>query len=87
MGESGVTEAELARAKKDMLEGRRQARANDASLAGSLLRLADEGEGWAQVAERDAALQAVTLAQANAAWRKFIKPEAFVISTVGDFKD
>jgi len=87
MSESGVTEDELARAKKDMLEGRRQARANDASLAGSLLRLADEGEGWVQVAERDAALQAVTLAQANAAWRKLIKPDSLVISTVGDFKD
>jgi len=86
MGEQGITEAELARAKKDILEGRRQARADEGQLASTLLRLADDRETWAQVAERDAALQAVTLAQANAAWRKLIKPAGFVISTVGDFK-
>lgn len=86
MSEQGIGEAELARAKKDILEGRRQARADEGQLAGTLLRLADEGESWAQVAQREAALQAVTVAQANAAWRKLIKPDGFVISTVGDFK-
>ena len=85
MADQGITEAELARAKKDILEGRRQARASEAQLARSLLNLADEQETWADVAREEARLQAVSLAQTNAAWRKLIKPDGFVTSTAGDF--
>lgn len=87
MGEQGVSEAELARARNDILEGRRQARADDGTLSGVLLSLADENETWADVAKREAQLRAVTTEQINAAWRRHVKPDGFVISTVGDFKD
>ncbi|MCV2355206.1 insulinase family protein [Paucibacter sp. B2R-40] len=87
MNETGITEAELVRAKKDLAEARLQSRASEAQLAGTLNLLADRSKDWAYVAARDAAIQAATLEQANAAWKRHIKPEGFVISTVGDFKD
>lgn len=84
--EQGISEAELARAKKDLLEERKQSRADEGALAAGLLSLADRGESWADAGRRDAALQAVTLAQANEAWRKHLRLDGFVISTAGDFK-
>lgn len=82
----GVTEAELARAKQDILEGRKQGRADPSALAGGLTSLAERGETWAAAQKRDDALAAVTVEQANAAWRKHIDAKNFVISTAGDFK-
>ncbi|MCV2357561.1 insulinase family protein [Paucibacter sp. TC2R-5] len=87
MNETGISEAELQRAKKDLAEARLQARASEAQLAGTLNLLVDRSKDWAYVAARDAAIQAATLEQVNAAWRRHIKAEGFVISTVGDFKD
>ncbi len=86
MSAEGVTAVELARAKKDILEGRRQGRADTSTLAGSIGGMADRGETWSAVQQRDDALAAVTVEQANAAWRKYIKGENFIISTAGDFK-
>lgn len=87
MAEAGISEAELQRAKKDLAEARLQSRANEAQLAGTLNLLADRSKDWAYVAARDAAIQAATLAEVNAAWRRHIDAAGFVISTVGDFKD
>ncbi len=86
MARDGVTAAELARAKHDILEGRKQSRADSGALAGSLAGMAERGETWARAQQRDERLAAVTVEQANAAWRKHIKAENFVISTAGDFK-
>lgn len=86
MAVQGVTAAELARAKKDILEDRKQGRADPGALAAGLSSLAERGETWAAAQQRDDALAAVTVEQANAAWRKHIKAENFVISTAGDFK-
>lgn len=87
MSRDGITDAELARAKSDILAGLRQGRADDGNLAAALLGMAERGDTWKTVAERDAALQAVTVEQVNAAWRKRIAVDGFVVSTVGDFKD
>ncbi|MEO6278852.1 pitrilysin family protein [Roseateles sp.] len=86
MAADGVTAAELARAKKDILEGRKQGRADPGALAGGLTSLAERGETWAAAQKRDEALAAVTVEQANAAWRKHIDAKNFIISTAGDFK-
>jgi len=86
MSAQGLTAAELARAKKDILEGRKQSRADPGALAGGLTSLAERGENWAAAQKRDDALAAVTVEQANAAWRKHIKADNFVVSTAGDFK-
>lgn len=86
LAKDGITETELARAKKDLLEGWRQARANDGGLAGSLNWFTEIGKDWlSQEGAMETRLQAVTVADANAAWKKFIKPEGYVISTAGDF--
>ncbi|MCV2363290.1 insulinase family protein [Paucibacter sp. DJ1R-11] len=85
MATVGVSEAELARAKKDVLEGRLQGRADDGQLTATLSHLAERGEGWPAVAQREAQIRAVTLEQVNTAWARHIKRETFVISTAGDF--
>lgn len=86
MTAQGLTAAELARAKKDILESRRQARADPGALAGGLTSLAERGKTWAAAQQRDDALAAVSVEQANAAWRKHIDASRFIISTAGDFK-
>ncbi|MBW8845131.1 MAG: insulinase family protein [Burkholderiales bacterium] len=86
MTAEGITAAELARAKRDMLESRKQARTELVSLTGTLGTLAERAQTWAAVQKDDDDLTAVTVEQANAAWRKHIKPDHFVISTAGDFK-
>jgi zinc protease len=86
MTDSGVTAAELDRAKKDIAEGRRQSRADLGSLTQGVQILAEHGETWADAQRRDEAMAALTVEQVNAAWRKHVRPEAFVISTAGDFK-
>jgi zinc protease len=85
MTADGVTAAELSRAKQDILEGRKQGRADPGSLAGGLSSLADRGETWAAAQARDDRLAAVTVEQVHAAWRKHIQPGGFIISTAGDF--
>ena len=86
MSKQGITPVELARAKKDILEGRKQGRSNTGALTGALATLAERGETWAATQARDDAVAAVTVEQANAAWRKHVRPDGFVISTAGDFK-
>lgn len=87
MTADGITAAELARAKKDMLESRKQARAEIGALAGMLGSLAERAQTWAAVQKDDDELAAVTVEQANAAWRKHIRLDRFVVSTAGDFKN
>lgn len=86
MAADGVTQAELDRAKKDILEGRKQGRADPGALAGAVAGQAERGETWAAAQARDDKLAAVTVEQANAAWRKHIDAGRFIISTAGDFK-
>ncbi|MCE4554530.1 M16 family metallopeptidase [Roseateles cellulosilyticus] len=86
MARDGVTAAELARAKEDILEGRKQSRADLGALAGGLLTLAERGRTWASAQRHDDQLAAVTVEQANEAWRRHIQAAHFVISTAGDFK-
>jgi zinc protease len=84
--DDGFTQAELDRARNDVLQGRRQQRSNDRALAGTLLSHIDTGEDWLTGAERgDQARRDVTLDQVNDALRRTLKPDAWVISTAGDF--
>ena len=86
MSAHGVTAAELARNKRSFLEGRKSTRIAPGQLAGSLAALAERGETWSLFQRQDDAIASVTVEQANAAWRKYIKAEDFIISTAGDFK-
>ncbi|MFG6440467.1 M16 family metallopeptidase [Roseateles sp. LKC17W] len=85
MSAEGVTTAELARNKKSFLEGRKPTRLAPDQLAGYLAALAEKGETWNLFQRQDDAIAAVTVEQVNAAWRKHIKAENFIISTAGDF--
>ena len=85
MSRDGITEAELARCKHAVQQTLQQARNNDEILADELLRQLDNGEDWGTDEGRDHELAGLTLAQVNAAWRKYIQPDQFVIVTVGDF--
>jgi len=48
--------------------------------------LEDVGQTWAYAAPRDSVLETITVEQTNAASRKYVKPDDFLISTAGDFK-
>jgi zinc protease len=82
----GFTAQELVEGQRGLLNFRRLSRAQDASLAGSLANNLYLGRNFALAARTDAALSALTLAQVNAALRKYIRPEQFVIAVAGDFK-
>jgi zinc protease len=86
MSARGVTAAELARNKKSFLEGRKSTRMAPGQLAGYLIALAERGETWDLFQRQDDAIAAVTVEQVNAAWRKYIHAENFIVSTAGDFK-
>ena len=82
----GFTEAEVAHAKRALLQARRIARAQDGALAGGLVNQAYLGRTWDYAAKIDAGIEAVTVASANAALRKYLNPGAFAWSYAGDFK-
>jgi zinc protease len=86
MSRDGITAEELERARHDVLEARKRGRARDGGLAGTLNFMAETGKHWDEEARLDARIAAVTLAQANAAWRKYVQTGAFLVSTAGDFE-
>ena len=82
----GFTEAELRDARAGLLNFRRLSRAQDGALANRLAADLHLGRTMAWSAALDEALGRVTLEQANAALRRYLKPETFVIGLGGDFK-
>jgi zinc protease len=82
----GFTEAEVATAKRALLQARRISRAQDGALAGGLANQAYLGRTWDYAAKIDAGIEAVTVASANAALRKYLNPAGFAWSYAGDFK-
>jgi zinc protease len=83
--QDGYTAQEIESAKKALLEERRIARAQDGELAGSLVSQDYLGRDWSDTARQDKAVEDVTLAQANAALRKYISADAMATVYAGDF--
>ena len=83
----GFTEKEVATAKVALMQARRLARTQDAGLAGGLVLQSYLGRTWDFAAKTDAGIEAVTVASANAALRKYLDPAKFAWSYAGDFKD
>jgi len=81
----GFTAAEVADAKKALLQERALARTQDARLASELVRQSYLGRTFAYSAQLDAQIAALTADQVNAALRKYVKPGAFVDVFAGDF--
>jgi zinc protease len=82
----GFTDVELRDARAGLLNFRRLSRAQDGALANRLATDLNLGRTMAWSAELDKAIAEVTLEQANAALRRHLKPETFVIGVGGDFK-
>jgi zinc protease len=82
----GFSAAEFEAGKRGLLNFRRLGRAQDARLAAGWVANLYLDRTYAVSAEVDAKLEALTLEQVNAALRKYLKPEQFVLGLAGDFK-
>ncbi|MEO7010243.1 MAG: insulinase family protein, partial [Caldimonas sp.] len=82
----GYTAQELSEGQRGLLSYRRLSRAQDASVAAALANNLYLDRTFAVSAQVDAALAALTLEQVNAALRKYVTPDNFVIAFAGDFK-
>ena len=83
----GISEQELADAKKSMMQERENGRAQDANLAGAHIGNFKANRSFTRAAELDTQIQSVTLAQANAVIKKYIMPSKFLHVYAGDFNN
>ena len=84
--EGGVTEQELRDAVSARLVAREQSRAEDGNVASMLTGHLQFGRDMQFEIDRDAAYQALTVEQVNAAIRKHFRPESLSVFVAGDFK-
>jgi zinc protease len=82
----GFSAQEVAEGQRGLLSFRRLSRAQDGTVAAGLSNNLYLGRTFAISAKVDAALAALTPAQVNAALRKHLHPESFVLVFAGDFK-
>nr|WP_157360117.1 pitrilysin family protein [Caldimonas brevitalea] len=82
----GFTAAELEQGRQGLLSFRRLSRAQDRNLAGTLAENLYLRRDFKVSQQVDEALTRVTLAEVNAALRKYLKADRFVIGVGGDFK-
>jgi len=83
--QEGFSDQEVADAKAGLLQERRLARAEDASVAGSLTSQLYLGRTFATQGETDAKIEKLTPGEVNAALRKYLKAPEFAFSFAGDF--
>ena len=81
----GFTAKELADAKSGLLASRRQSRAQDSFVASYWVDRLYRDETFLKAEAMDAQFRAVTLADVNAVFRKYIDPEKLAIVKAGDF--
>lgn len=82
----GVTEDELKDAKSGLLQSRATARANDAGLAGLLSSNLYVGRNMQFSKQIDDKIAALTVADVNAAIKKYLSADKAIIVKAGDFK-
>lgn len=82
----GFSAQELAEGQRGLLSFRRLSRAQDSGIAATLANNLDLGRSYAYSQKVDEAIGKATLAQVNAALRKYIRPEDFALVLAGDFK-
>jgi len=81
----GFTAQELADAKSGILAARRQYRTQDSFVANYWVERLYRDQTFLEAQMMDDRFQAVTLAEVNAAFRKYIDPEKLAIVKAGDF--
>lgn len=84
--DEGFTQEELDAAKKGLLANRQRGRANDAALAAALSNNLFLGRTMAFSQKEDEAIEKVTLAEVNAAVKKYFDPAMISFIMAGDFK-
>ena len=82
----GFSERELDEAKKGLLSARSLARSQDRNLAAALASNLFLGRTFLVSQRVDEALARASLDEVNAALRKYLQPERFVLGFGGDFK-
>ena len=82
---AGFTEQEFKDGKNGLLQARRLQLAQDRDLAGILAGQLETGRTMEYVASIDRAIEATTLEQANAAFRRYVDPAKLVRVYAGDF--
>ena len=83
---TGFSAKEIEAAKPSLLQQRMQSRANDQELVGILTSRRFAGRTLAYDAKFEAAVNALTPEQVNAAVRKYIDPSKLSLARAGDFK-
>jgi zinc protease len=83
--QDGVTEQELQDAKKSLQEERKIARAQDPALAAGLVGQMATGRTMVFTEQVDALIEKTTLAEVNAALRKYVDPAKFLHVYAGDY--
>ncbi len=83
---AGFTQQEVDEARASLLKSRQLNRAQDGILSSVLANNLDRQRTFATSQRIDDALAALTLAQVNAAWRRYIDPSKLVMVWGGDFK-
>jgi zinc protease len=81
----GFTAEEVAQGKEALLQERRLARSQDAGLAVGLVEQSYVGRTFAYSADVDKAIAALTPEQTTAAFRRYVKDDAFAFAYAGDF--
>jgi zinc protease len=81
----GFSAEEVADGKRALLQQRRLARTQDATLAAALNEQSFVGRTFAYSAKIDAALEGLDAPAVNAALRKYLKPDSFASFFAGDF--
>ena len=81
----GFTDAEVAAAKKGVLQERLLSRTDDGRIAGALSNQSFLGRTFATSGAVDAAIAKLTTADVNAVLRKYLKPSEFAYAFAGDF--
>jgi zinc protease len=82
----GISADEFTRLRDGLLQQRKLTRAQDVALAGGLARNLQLGRSFAVSQQVDDALARLTVAEVNAAMRKYIDPAKWAIAWAGDFK-
>ena len=82
----GFTQKELDEARVGLLNLRRLSRAQDGNVASQLASDQRLGRTFAFAQRIDREIETLSLAQVNAAWRKYIDPSRVVLAWGGDFK-
>jgi zinc protease len=82
----GFTAGEVAQAKKAYADSRKMGRSQEAALVGLIAAHEQLGRSLLYDEQQETKIQALTVEQINAAFRKHVDPAAVSIVKAGDFK-